>query len=202
MTSGKRLVLVIVLALAVGIGLVCIISIPFAIQAAREAARRDQTMNNLGQLKAAMEAHTIRAAQSAAGDNLFFNTYSGYFVSNKFEPDVAASFVVINNQDQFDKVFGVAMVMGDKSHRLPKDAFESNVVLAAIRRGYAVWEFEVEGVTVDGGVVELHYTATSKQSDSATFASPLIVSIPKSGYKVVEFVENGKSVKKLETGEP
>ena len=108
-----------------------------------------------------------------------FDTYSGYFVSNKFEPDAAESFLVITDQGQFDKVFGVAMVMGDKSHRLPKDAFKSNIVLAAIKRGKAYWEFKVEAVTEANGVVELRYTTTEKKSDSATFACPLIVSIPK-----------------------
>jgi len=87
-------------------------------------------------------------AQAAAPVKLAFGTYSGYFVSNKFEPDAAESFLVITNQGQFDKVFGVAMVMGDKSHRLPKDAFKSNTVLAAIKRGAAVWEFKVEGATL------------------------------------------------------
>lgn len=132
---------------------------------------------------------------AAEQSKLTFDVYSGYFVSNKFEPDAPESFVVIDNQEQFDTIFGVAMVMGDKSHRLPKDAFKSNVVLTAIKRGKAVWEFDVQGVTETNGVVELRYKATSKSSDSATFACPLIVSIPKGKYKAVRFVENGKLVK-------
>ena len=68
-------------------------------------------------------------AVAAHGANLRqpldFDTYSGYFVSNKFEPDSPASFAVINDREQFDRVFGVAFVMGDKFHRLPADAFPS-----------------------------------------------------------------------------
>ena len=90
------------------------------------------------------------------------------------------------------------MVMGDKSHRLPKDVFKSNVVFATIKRGKAVWEFRVEGVTVSRGVVELDYTVTSKESNSATFASPLIVSIPRDKYTAVRFRENGKVVKRID----
>jgi uncharacterized membrane protein len=126
---------------------------------------------------------------------LAFDTYSGYFVSNKFEPDAAESYVGLADQAKFDSVFGVAMVMGDKSHRLAKDAFDSNLVLAVIKRGKAVWEYKVEGVMLDKGVVQLRYTATKKTSDSATFASPLIVSIPKGPYTSIEFVEDGKVVK-------
>jgi hypothetical protein len=77
---------------------------------------------------------------------LCFDMYSGYFVSNKFEPDAAESYVVLNDQDQFDKVFGVAFVMNDKSHRLPKDAFESLIIVAVIKRGNAFWEFETDVV--------------------------------------------------------
>jgi hypothetical protein len=139
----------------------------------------------------------VLAAEPA---KLAFDTYGGYFVSNQFEPDAAESFVVINDQEQFDKVFGVAFVMGDKSHRLPKDAFKSLMVVAAIKRGSAMVEYKVEGVTETRGVVEVRYTTTSKKSDTATFACPLIVSIPKGKSTAVQFVEDKKSVKKVEIG--
>ena len=139
-------------------------------------------------------------APGAEPAKLTFDTYSGYFVSNKFEPNAAASFVVINDQKQFDKVFGVAFVMRDKSHRLPKDAFKSNMVVAAIKRGAALWKFKMEGVSVKDGVVEIKYTTTSTKSDTATFACPLIVSIPKGKYTAMQFVENKRAVKKIEVG--
>ncbi len=139
--------------------------------------------------------------QSASAENekkLSFDQYSGYFVSNKFEPDAKLSFVAIHSQAQFDQVFGVAMVMRDKSHRLPKDAFKSNIVLTAIKRGKASWEYKVEGVTIEKGVVKVSYAATSKATPETEFACPLIVSIPKGEYKSFVFVENGKEVKAVE----
>jgi hypothetical protein len=137
---------------------------------------------------------------AAAAQKIPFDTYSGYFVSNKFEPDAAESFLVLTTQKEFDKVFGVAFVMGDKSHRLPKDAFESNLVLVAIKRGKAVWEYKVERVAEAKGVVALRYTADEKKSDSASFACPLILSIPKGKYAAAQFIENGKPVKTVEIG--
>ena len=139
---------------------------------------------------------SVLAADSV---KLPFDTYSGYFASNKFEPEATESFLVIADQEHFDKVFGVAMVMDDKSHRLPKDAFKSNTVLAAIKRGKAYWKFEVEAVIERNGLVELRYTTTEKKSDSTTFACPLIVSIPKGKHTTVHFVQNGKLVKKVAT---
>jgi hypothetical protein len=144
--------------------------------------------------------HDARKKSDSIETEKLVTVYSGYFVSNQFEPNAAESFVVIRDQEQFDKVFGVAMVMGDKSHRLPKDTFKENVVLAAVKRGKAAWEFKVKNVGFAGGIVELRYTATSKESESATFASPLIVSIPKGKYTRFEFVENGKVVKKIDVG--
>lgn len=142
---------------------------------------------------------TIGAEMPVATETrLRFDTYSGYFVSNKFEPDQAESFVVIEDQKRFDEIFRVGFVMGDKSHRLPEGAFKSLTVLAAIKRGQAYWEFKVDGMSVTDGVVALRYTATSKESDSATFACPLIVSIPKDKYRAVRFIENKKTVKTVE----
>jgi hypothetical protein len=136
--------------------------------------------------------------RSVAPTALTIATYSGYFASNQFEPDAPASLVVISDQKQFDQVFGVAFVMGDKSHRLPKDAFQSLLVLAIIKRGKATWAYKVEGVSLKAGVVEFRYSTTETKSDSATFACPLIVSIPKGRYTAVQFVEGGKPVKKVE----
>jgi hypothetical protein len=135
------------------------------------------------------------AAAPAEQTKLPYDTYSGYFVSNKFEPDAAESFLVVTDQAKFDQVFGAAFVMGDKSHRLPKDAFKSNMVLAAVKRGNAFWEYKMEGVTVEQGVVQLRYAVTSKATPDTTFACPLIVSVPKGDYKAVVFIEDGKNVK-------
>lgn len=210
MTNRRRLVRVIVISAVTVAGVLCIVVVPMAIQARREAASHANTVQNLKLIKVALDkseesekrapAATV-ATEAAEAVRLPFDTYSGYFVSNQFEPDSAESFAVIAAQEQFDNTFGVATVMGDKSHRLAKNVFESNVVLAAIKRGGEMWEFKVETVTVNNGVVALRYTTTSETSDSATFACPLIVSIPKGQYTAVRFIENGKVVKEWERQE-
>ena len=202
--NTKLIVFTIILAVVTAVTLlVCLVLLPVAIQCYREAARRDECDKNLRQIGEALRQYSNRAAESHAPSiahetKLTVKTYSGYFVSNTFEPDAAESFAVIVDQSQFDKVFGVAMVMGDKSHRLPAKAFDSNTVLAVIKRGHAVWEFTVEGATVNDGVVTLRYSTTSKKSDSATFACPLIVSIPKIKHTAVQFIENNNPVKRIE----
>jgi hypothetical protein len=51
------------------------------------------------------------AARAGDETKLPFDTYSGYFVSNQFQPNAPESIVVIGDQEQFDRVFGVAFVM-------------------------------------------------------------------------------------------
>jgi len=130
-----------------------------------------------------------------------FEIYDGYFVSNRFEPDSSESFVIILDQELFDRSFGAAFVMKDKSHRLPRDIFNSNIILAAIKRGNAVWKYKVESVMVKRGVVELRYATSMSPSDSATFACPLIVSVPRGLYVAVQFIDNGKLARQVEIGQ-
>ena len=127
-----------------------------------------------------------------------FDTHDGYFVSNKFEPDVPTSFVVFQDQKAFDKVFGSAFVMNDKHHRLPKDAFESKMVVATIKRGKAVWTYKVEAVRAEAGILTLRYSTKTEAHPTAEFACPLIVSIPKGDYVAVQFIEDGKVVKNID----
>jgi Tfp pilus assembly protein PilE len=203
-SNTKLIVLAIILAVLAGAGLLLgVVLLPSYLQARREAARREECNNQLRQIAEALEQYSKKRDAMPSADSidpkvkLTFNTYNGYFVSNQFEPDATESFAVITNQAQFDKIFGVAMVMGDKSHRLPADAFKANIVLAVVKRGDAVCEYTVKDATLDDGVLTLRYSTVSKKSDSATFASPLIVSIPKVKHTAVQFIENEKPVKKM-----
>ncbi|MEI6606556.1 MAG: hypothetical protein WCP35_14700 [Verrucomicrobiota bacterium] len=142
--------------------------------------------------------------QSVAADaapppakSIGFETHDGYFVSNKFEPDAEASFVVITDQPAFDKVFGVGMVMGDKSHRLPPAAFDKNFVVAAIHRSNGMLTYQVTSVTTEAQTLIVRYTTKTTPDANAKFACPLILSLYKGDYRFVRFVENGKDVKRL-----
>ena len=135
----------------------------------------------------------------AKGDAVATETHDGYFVSNKFEPNAPTSFVVALDQAAFDNVFGVARVMRDRSHRLPADAFEKKIVVAAIHRGKAMVTYKVESANLDGKTLIIRYTTKSEPSESAEFSCPLILSVPKGDFDAVQFIENGKPIKKLKT---
>lgn len=123
--------------------------------------------------------------------------FNGYFVSNKFEPDAAQSFVVLRDQASFDATFGVAFVMRDKSRRLPAGAFDKLLVLGVIKRGMSTWDYQVDEVREVKGGLEVRYSAKAQPQTGATFASPLIVGVPKKDCKSVTFVENKNVAKTI-----
>ena len=123
-----------------------------------------------------------------------FDIHVGHYVSNKFEPEKSESFVVIQDQETFDQTFGTALVQGKVANYLPAEAFQTKIVLAAIKRGHAIWTFNVTDVTTAGGVLTFRYTATSEKTDTADYASPVIISVPKGNYTAVLFEENATPV--------
>jgi hypothetical protein len=127
--------------------------------------------------------------------------YNGYFVSNKFRPDETLTLALITDKKSFDEVFGEAFVMRDKSKRLPPDAFETRLIATAIRRGPAFHEYRLEQAQLKSGELTLQFHTESRPDASATFACPLIVSVPRADLKSVRFVENGKELASLKLSE-
>jgi hypothetical protein len=129
----------------------------------------------------------------AKGKDVDYDAHNGYFESNKSGLAGDSSYLVFTDQKTFDAVFGVGRVQGNKQRFLPKDAFDSKLVVAVIKRGKGVTDYKVEKVTDDDGVLEVQYAATPQESSgTATFATPLILSVDKGKYTSVVFIENGK----------
>lgn len=120
-----------------------------------------------------------------------YEVHTGYFVSNKSGLDEKASYLAVTDEATFDKLFGKAAVQGRKQNFLPPKAFDTKFVVAVVNRGNEVWQYDVRSVSAKGGTLTVDYKATARDGGSATFASPLIVSVDKGKYTSVEFVENG-----------
>jgi hypothetical protein len=133
--------------------------------------------------------------EKAKGKPVEYEVHKGYFESNRSGLKGAASYLAFTNRKAFDAVFGVGFTMGKKPNVLPENAFESKMVAAVIKRGKSITEYNVEKVTADGGTLYVQYEATEKGGGgTATFASPLIVSVDRGKYTSVVFIENGKKV--------
>jgi hypothetical protein len=146
----------------------------------------------------------VGAADEAKGNKVEYQIHNGYFESNKSGLKGDASFLAIADQKKFDETFGKAVVMGGKPNFLPKDAFDSRLVVATIKRGNSTYEYKVDKVTADEGTLYVQYEATAKGGGgTATFATPLIIAVDKgkdNKYTKVVFIENGKKVGETEIG--
>jgi hypothetical protein len=146
----------------------------------------------------------VRAApapdeDTAKGKEVKFEVHSGHFQKNDAGLKGDASYLVFTDRESFDKVFGVGATMR-KQNFVPKDAFDKKMVVAVIKRGNAVTEYKVEKVTADEGTLYVQYTAKTGAAGTASYASPLIVSVDKDKYTAVVFLENGKKVEKVKVG--
>jgi hypothetical protein len=136
-------------------------------------------------------------AKAAAGKSLDFSTIERpYFVKNTFERDAPQSFVVVKSFEQFNGIFGVGMVMGGARPQVNAATFDAKIIVAVVKRG-PMCNYKVESVTAAADGLEVRYEAKVDLPGSATFAVPLIVSVPKGDYAAVKFIENGKEVKVL-----
>lgn len=137
----------------------------------------------------AAQAHARGGGQERALDARRHD--SSYFEKNNSGLKGEKSYLVFTDQAQFDKVFGPAARMGTNAF-LPPGAFESKMVVAAIKRGSMRRYSDVAVVTEENGVLLVSYTATDAKKDSATYRVPLILSVEKGEYREVIFLENGK----------
>jgi hypothetical protein len=138
---------------------------------------------------------SARGADEPKGTKVEFTVHGGQFEKNNAGLKGDQSFLLITNRTAFDKVFGAGFVMGKKPNIVPKNAFDTKVVVATIKRGKSITTYDVEKVTLDkDGTLYVQYKATAGPPGTATFASPLIISVPKDKVKRAVFIENGKTV--------
>ena len=105
------------------------------------------------------------------------------------------SFLILRDYDAFEKVFGTVPPLGKRMNNpVTKADFEKGVVVAVITRGPAVTTYgDVSGASADGQFT-LKYKSATGPAGTATFASPLLVVVPKEGLKGAIFVDDGAEV--------
>jgi hypothetical protein len=130
-------------------------------------------------------------------DKVPFEIYAkGYFVKNNAKIPGNPAFLVVNDKKAYDDIFGIGFVMGAKPKLVDEKLFESNVIVTVIKSGNTPWKYEVEKVERKKDQLIVRYTATGKESPSAKFTSPLILSVPRGDYAEIVFIEGGKEVGK------
>jgi hypothetical protein len=143
----------------------------------------------------ALFALPVRGADEAKGEKVDFDIHTNHFEKNNAGLKGDQSFLVFGTADAFDKVFGVGFVMGKKKPNVVQKAtFDKHLVVATIKRGNSITTYGLEKVTLDkDGTLYVQYKSATEPPGTATFASPLILSVPRDKVKKVAFIENGKT---------
>jgi hypothetical protein len=135
------------------------------------------------------------------GKRVGYTVYKGYFQKNTAGLEGRSSYLTFTDRQSFDKVFGPAPILRNRGRFLPAKAFDTEVVVAVIKRGTSPWTYGVKSVRAEDGKLYVRYTATTKNvGDSARFASPLILAVDKGKYSTVVFIENNKRVGTADVG--
>jgi hypothetical protein len=130
-------------------------------------------------------------------------THGPYFESNMSGLKGESSFLAFTDAKKFSEALRPVppLLGGKKPNPLPKDAFEKSLVLVVIKRGSEAFEYTVEKAEDRSGTLVLTFKSKGTGGGgTATFASPLVVAVPKGKYKSAEFVENGKKVATVKIG--
>jgi hypothetical protein len=117
--------------------------------------------------------------------------YTGHFEKNNSGLKGDASQLVFTDSEAFGKIFGTLPPVGArKSTPLPVGLFEKNIVMVVITRGTSTATYSDVSTTISGTTLTVHYKAALGAPTTATFSSPLILSVPKEGIKTVVFLGN------------
>jgi len=142
---------------------------------------------------------TAQSRNNRGGAAVEFQQYDGsYFERNDSGLTGEKSFLVLTDQGQFDRIFGAAATMG-RNDFLPPDTFATKIIVATIKRG-GFREYSDVKVTAKGRDLLVSYNAKDSEPGSATYSTPLILSVSKGKYRSVVFVENGKRVGTVKLG--
>jgi hypothetical protein len=155
----------------------------------------------MNRLLVTLFALTAFAAVGRAADEpakgLSAPTRTGHFEKNTSGLKGETSFLVLRDIDSFEKVFGtVPPLGGKKANPVTKELFEKGVVVAVITRAAAVTTYSDPTILIDteNSTVKLSYKSVTGPPGTATFASPLIVMVPKEKMNGAVFFDNGKEV--------
>jgi hypothetical protein len=148
----------------------------------------------LGLVFVVQGAAQTQSAPAKTRKAVAFERYDqSYFIRNDVELDDNGSFLVLTSQNDFNLVFGTAVTMRNGKF-LPKNFFDTHMVLVTNKRGNFLRKFEVKQVVQANGKLYLWYTTTDGQPGSGGFNAYMSVGVPKGDYQEIVFVENGKKI--------
>ncbi|NSL89596.1 hypothetical protein ECE50_022335 [Chitinophaga sp. Mgbs1] len=119
--------------------------------------------------------------------NMDVQPISGYFVKNSIQPADSLTFWLIDNQQSFDSLFGMAKTM---NNTIDKPDFGTRLVVAATMPAtYYGTQIQLESATIDNvsNNAEMHFVAPAKTKNSYSVLPLWLGTIPKTGKTTIKF---------------
>ncbi len=128
-----------------------------------------------------------------------FVVHTGHFEKNTSGLKDEPSLLLLKDDTAFGAIFGAVPPSGlggggRKNNPVTKDVFDNSVVAAVVKRGKAITTYTEVSTKTDGETLTVTFKSEAGKPGTATFASPLVVAVPKGKITKVVFVENGKEI--------
>ena len=146
------------------------------------------------------QSDTSMDVTAAANSQLEVNPLSGYFVKNTIQVTDSLTFWIIDNQQSFDSIFGMAKTMTNKIDQ--PDFGTQLVVVATMPATYYNTRIELADATLDDDTNDatMRFTAIGNPNKGSAAITPLwLGTVPKIGKSTFSFYNGDKLVTTITT---
>jgi len=103
-------------------------------------------------------------APDAGSRTVEYKSWRGYAESRESGLKGDASFVALTSKADFFRTFDPVLTPRGAPDAIPKDAFDTQLFVAVIKRDGAFWDYKVEKVTANGDTLTVSYRATERKA--------------------------------------
>jgi hypothetical protein len=107
-------------------------------------------------------------APDAGSRPVEYKACNGYAESRDSALKGDASFLAVTSMAEFSRLFAPVLTPRGAPDPVAKDAFDTRLFVAVIKRGDALWDYKVEKVTANGDTLTVRYTATPRKGGAVT----------------------------------
>jgi hypothetical protein len=106
-------------------------------------------------------------APDAGSHPVEYKTCNGYAESRDAGLKGDFSFLALTSKTEFSRIFAPVITPRGAPDPVAKDAFDTRLFVAVIKRSDVLWDYKVEKVTANGDTLTVQYTATPRKGGAA-----------------------------------
>ncbi len=103
-------------------------------------------------------------APDAGSHSIEYKVCNGYAESRDSALKGDASFLALTSKTEFSRIFGPVLTPRGAPDAVAKDAFDTRLFVAVIKRGDVIWDYKIEKVTANGDTLTVYYNTTTHKA--------------------------------------